>query len=257
MRSLKNYEDFLNEGFTDQYLDKVIDSFIKAVTSAQEAEESPRGSNKGKKVEAMQKKVGTEPGQPWCAAFLYDVANKVEIPTGMKSKIVKTAGVKVHWENSTQKKILAEDIRKNPTLLKPGMAFFYLVKSPNGSYPGPGHTGIILQVDPAKRTFTAIEGNTNPYDGSREGYGSFLVTRSVDDPSISKDQSTRPAKLLGAIDYFSGIRTPYFNQKIKEEVDKLIKTTLLPKTQKEIQFLKSNPQVLKDYDRNYKQRNKK
>jgi hypothetical protein len=99
-----------------------------------------------------------------------------------------------------------------------------------------------------------MEGNTNPLDGAREGYGSFLVTRKIDDPSISTKKSDRPAKLLGFIDYFSPFRNTFFDSYLKEETEKAITNVFKNKTEKEKSFLSNNPWVMKDYEKNYKKR---
>lgn len=251
MRTIKHYSQFLHEArLFENEGDKVIVSFIGALKAAQEAEESPRGSNKGEKVQSMQTSVKTKPGNPWCAAFLYHVLSE----TGL-AKLPVTASVKSHWEKSTAKKITFDEIKKDPGLIKPGMAFFYLTKSSEGDYPGPGHTGIILSTDPKKKTITSVEGNTNPLDGAREGYGVFLVTRSIEDPSISKDPKEHPAKMLGVIDYFSDYRGAEFDKKMEEECEKIIKEVLSPKTEKEKSYLSSNPSAFKEYEENYANRN--
>lgn len=261
MNRIKSYIDFINEGVPtnseDLEKNKVATSFGENVRNSQKAEESPRGSNKGDLIKSMQTAVGTTPGNPWCAAFIYDILSKVGINSESKSKIPNTASVKDHWEKSKGKKITPEEFRKNPSMIKPGMAFFYLTKSSKGDYPGPGHTGIILRNNPQEKTFTSVEGNTNPLDGAREGYGSFLVTRSIDDPSISKDKNDHPAKFLGLIDYFSDYRGTYFDKKIQAEAEKIISDLLKPKTEKEKTYLQNNPSAFKEYEKNYKERNTK
>ena len=139
----------------------------------------------------------------------------------------------------------------------PGMVFFYLSKDKKtGGYPGNGHTGIILSVNKINKTWTAVEGNANPLDGSREGYGTFIVTRKLSDPSISKDPKDHPAKLLGFIDYFSPYRTTAdFTKNLSNKMETLI-SELLPKTNQEIAYIKANLKVLSDYEENYNNRNK-
>ena len=256
MRKIKDYDDFLNEGvpYSVEFIKGLVKSFVGTLKNSQKAEESPRGSNKGKEVEMMQMAAGTKPGNPWCAAFIYDVFSKSGIGASEKNKIPVTPSVRIHWEKSKGKKITAEKALKDPNLIKTGMAFFYLTRNEKGEYPGSGHTGIVLSVNPSERTFTSMEGNTNPVDGAREGYGSFLVTRKLDDPSISTKKSDHPAKLLGFIDYFAPYRGTSFNSYLKEETEKAISNVFKTKTEKEKSFLSSNPWVLKDYEKNYKQR---
>jgi hypothetical protein len=256
MRKIKDYADFLNESvpYSNEFIKGLAKSFVETLKNSQKAEESPRGSNKGKEIEAMQKASGTTPGNPWCAAFIYDVFSKSKIGTSEGNKIPMTPSVKIHWQKSKGKKITAEEVSKDPKLIKPGMAFFYLTRNEKGEYPGPGHTGIVLSVNPSERSFTSMEGNTNPLDGAREGYGSFLVTRKIDDPSISTKKSDRPAKLLGFIDYFSPFRNTFFDSYLKEEIEKAITNVFKNKTEKEKSFLSNNPWVMKDYEKNYKKR---
>ena len=107
-----------------------------------------------------------------------------------------------------------------------------------------------------KKTWTGIEGNANPLDGSREGYRTFIVTRNLSDPSISKDPKEHPAKLLGFIDYFSPYRkTSGFTETLSSKL-KTALSELNPKTDREIAYLKAHPEVLKDYEKNYNNRNK-
>jgi hypothetical protein len=233
----------------------VIDSF-KAAIKSQQAEELPRGSNKGPEVEVLQKGVGVNPGAPWCAAFVHGILSKTSFSPEIKSKIPKDAAVKNHWENSKAKKVNYKPGMGMDSIL-PGMVFCYLSKDKKtGGYPGHGHTGIILSVDKEKKEWTGIEGNANPLDGSREGYGTFIVTRKLDDPSISQDIKDHPAKLLGFVDYFYPYRSnPEFTGSLTDTLNGLV-SELLPKTNKEISYLKSNPEVLKDYEKNYNDRNK-
>lgn len=256
MLKIKDYHDFLNEGvpYSNEFIKGLVKSFVDTLKNSQKAEESPRGSNKGKEIEPMQKASGTTPGNPWCAAFIYDVFSKSKIGSIEKNNIPVTPSVKTHWEKSKGKKISAEEAKQNPNLIKTGMAFFYLTRNEKGEYPGAGHTGIVLSVNPSEKTFTSLEGNTNPIDGAREGYGSFLVTRKINDPSISTKKSDHPAKLLGFIDYFSLYRSDFFDSYFNEETEKAVSNIFKTKTEKEKNFLSSNPWVLKDYEKNYKER---
>jgi hypothetical protein len=63
---------------------------------------------------------------------------------------------------------------------------------------GLGHTGIVLGVDPQKRTFTTIEGNTNDQQ-SGEGDRVGVNVRKIDSKT-----------LIGFIDYFRSSRTKEF-----------------------------------------------
>ena len=234
--------------------DSIVNSFYSAIKSA-DSEENPRGSNKGTEVESLLKGVKASPGDPWCVGFIHGVLSKTQFSSDIKNKISNSAGVKSHWEKTGAKKIEYKS-GLNLDLILPGMVFCYLSKDKKtGGYPGKGHTGIILSVDKSNKTWTSVEGNTNPIDGGREGYGTFILTRKINDPSISTDTKDHPAKLLGFIDYFSTYRkTPGFTQALSLKL-KTLSNELKTKTNKEIAYLKSNPNVLKDYEKNYNNRN--
>jgi len=234
--------------------DSIVNSFYSAIKSTN-AEESPRGSNKGPEVESLLKGVKASPGEPWCAAFIYGVLSKTLFSPEIKNKIAKTGSVQDQWKTTKGKKVINEPNLDINSVL-PGMIFCYLSKDKKtGRYPGPGHTGIILSVDKANKTWTSVEGNTNPIDGGREGYGTFILTRKIDDPSISTDSKDHKALLLGFIDYFSTYRkTPGFTESLSSKL-KTLYDELKIKTDKEIVYLKANKGVLDDYKENYKNRN--
>lgn len=252
MSRILSFEQYLFEGNS---VDEVVRSFYNSLKNTQ-PEESPRGSNKGQNVEPLQKDVGAGPGDPWCAAYVYGVLRRTVFSEDIKKQIPDDAAVRYHWNNSKAKKIKYDSNLNLDTIL-PGMVFCYLTKDKKtGGYPGHGHTGIVLSVDKNKKTWTGIEGNANPVDGSREGYGTFIVTREFKDPSISKDPKDHPAKMLGFIDYFAPYRsksgfTDSLSSKLKTALNEL-----KPKTDKEIAYLKAHPEVLKDYEENYNNRNK-
>lgn len=250
-----SFESYLSEKESSYYTSvidsvKLINSFYSAVKSTQ-AEELPRGSNKGPKVVPLLKGVQANAGDPWCAAFVYGVLSKTAFSPDIKKQIPADAAVRFHWMNSKGKKITDMNIDS----VLPGMVFCYLSKDKEtGKYPGHGHTGIVLYVDKTNKKWTGVEGNANPLDGSREGYGTFIVTRNLVDPSISKDPKEKPAKLLGFIDYFAPYRKiPGFNEALSSKLKDLTRE-LLPKTNNEITYLKAHPDVLKDYEKNYKNR---
>jgi hypothetical protein len=245
----------LNEA-TSNEATTVINSFYSAVKSTQ-VEESPRGSNKGPKVEPLQKGVRANPGDPWCAAFVYGVLSKTGFSPDIKNQIPKDAAVRYHWANSKGKKIVGYPKTIDINSILPGMVFCYLsMDKKTKEYPGHGHTGIVLSVDKANKTWTGVEGNTNPLDGGREGYGTFIVSRNLSNPSIAKDRESYPARMLGFIDYFAPYRKiPGFTEALTLKL-KSLTNELLPKTNNEIAYLKANPKVLSDYENNYNNRNK-
>lgn len=258
MNSILSFIEYITESENAEkkgVTDSIVNSFCSAIKSTN-AEESPRGSNKGPEVESLLKGVKASPGEPWCAAFIYGVLSKTQFSSDIKNKIPKTASVQDQWKNTKAEKIEYK-LGLNLDLILPGMIFCYLSNDRKGNWPGPGHTGIILSVDKANKTWTSVEGNTNPIDGGREGYGTFILTRKIDDPSISKDTKDHPAKLLGFIDYFSTYRkTPGFTESLSSKL-KTLYDELKTKTDEEIKYLEAeaNKGVLDDYKKNYKNRN--
>ena len=260
MLSFKQYllENSINEAVSNDAttVKTVINSFYDAIKNTQ-AEEVPRGSNKGPKVVPLLQGVGAGPGDPWCAAFIYGVLSKTAFSPDIKIQIPKDAAVRYHWANSKGKKIEGHPKTIDINSILPGMVFCYKsMDKKTKEYPGHGHTGIILSVDKVNKTWTGVEGNTNPLDGGREGYGTFIVSRNLSNPSIAKDRESYPARMLGFIDYFAPYRkiqgfTEALTLKLKS-----LTNELLPKTNKEIAYLKANPKVLSDYDNNYNNRNK-
>lgn len=243
MKHLLEFESFFES------LGDFFDSAVKNLTK-----ENPEGANKGDKVESMQTKVGTTPGQPWCAAYVYSVFADAGLPKEIMDKIPRTPSVKQLWEQSTKaKKITREDALANPDLVKPGMVFCYLTKNSSGKHGPAGHTGIVANVYPKEKAWEGFEGNANPIDGSREGYGTFFVKRNIADPSISSDEKERPALLLGFIDYLDGFRQGPDYLKFQKELSQAI-SKYQTFTKSEIQRLKSNPEISDIHAKNYKNR---
>ena len=243
MKHLFEYESF-NEG--------IAGLFKSAANNI--AKENPEGSNKGDKVEVMQSKSGTTPGNPWCAAYVYSVFAEAGLPAEVMSKIPQTPSVKQLWEKTTNaKKISREEALKNPNLIQPGMVFCYLTKNSKGSHGPAGHTGIVVVNHPDQKAWSGFEGNANPVDGSREGYGTFYIKRKIEDPSISSDPKEKPALLLGFIDYLDGYRTgkdyEAFKKNLKDAAAKYADFT-----RAEISRLKSDPKLADVHANNYKNR---
>jgi hypothetical protein len=254
MKNIHSWENFLSEGVLD----------IWKAASSNVGLEDPPGSNKGSLVQKMQSNVGISAGDPWCMAFVYTVFKEANMPKDVMDLIPKTGGVKKSWDTILKNKkvvtFTAEEIKKDPSKLKGGMVFFYLTKDPEkGTYPGSGHTGIIVSADAQKGTWKGFEGNTNPLDGSREGFGTFYVERSIDDPSISKDPKNKPAKFLGVADFLNSHRTGEIKKGFEEW--KSLKNSAVQAfnsfTQKEIEKIKKDPNIQKKYEENYKNRNKR
>jgi hypothetical protein len=248
MRNIKRFTEFVFEG-----LSGLTKSALDAVTL-----ENPPGSNKGDKVEVMQRSVGISPGDPWCAAFVYSIFKNANLDPTIMGRIPKTGGVNKMWQSATNaKKITKEEALKNPDLILPGMVFFYLTKNDKGQYPGTGHTGMVIKVDKNNKTITSIEGNTNPFDGAREGFGSFVITRKIEDPSISKDPKLHPSKMLGFIDFLDGYRNPE-DLEYSKFIKSLGKIELAYRNQtiEEIWKIQKFPGILDQYALNYENRDK-
>jgi hypothetical protein len=246
MKYLFEYELF-NEGISD-----ILKSAGNKLTK-----ENPEGSNRGKGVEDMQRKSGASAGDPWCAAFVYSVFIDANLPKEITSKIPKTPAVRILWEKSKASKIITkEEALKNPEKILPGMVFCYLSKNQQGKHGPAGHTGIVLKNHPKEKAWTGIEGNSNPIDGSREGYGTFLLKRKIEDPSISSDPKEKPALLLGFIDYLDGFREGKDYEVFIKNLE-ILMSKYDKFTKNEIQRLKSNPKILDIHADNYKNRFKK
>lgn len=244
MVKIKKFLEFINEDLAD-----LESSALKSITL-----EDPPGSNKGERVEIMQRNVGISPGDPWCAAFVYTFFKDANLDSELIKRIPKTGAVSKMWQLSSGiKKISKDQALSDPNLILPGMVFCYLSRNESGQYTGKGHTGVVISVDPNNKTITSIEGNTNPLDGSREGFGSFLVTRKIDDPSISKDPKEHPAKMLGFIDFLDGYRNDD-STGYKEFIDSLpsIENSYKKHTDMEITKIKEHPELLDQYSDNYK-----
>jgi peptidoglycan hydrolase-like protein with peptidoglycan-binding domain len=133
--------------------------------------EDPPGSNRGKKVEEYQASVGVDPGEPWCAAFVYwcfaRAASDLDLANPMKEKKCRTGSVVELWNhaNANGAKIVTHDAAlADPSRIMPGMVFVITMTG------GHGHTGLVSRV--IGNSLETIEGNTND-DGSREGIGVF------------------------------------------------------------------------------------
>ena len=228
----------------------LVNSFIDSLRSSYKIEESPRGSNKGPTVNPILRNVNVNPGDPWCAAFTYDVLSKTSFNPATKTKIPDKASVKMHWDATKGKKIpMSSAVLSDPsTYIKPGSVFFYLTDPKQGK----GHTGIVLSMK--GNIWSGIEGNTNPLNGSREGYGSFLSSRNLKDGKMQGDPNAKSNTMLGFVDYFSEYRNRSFNSYMEKKCKDLI-SELMPKTAKEIAYLKANPKVLDIYTANYNNRN--
>jgi len=174
--------------------------FAEILKSNYQVKEQPRGSNKGPEVSNYLQTAGVGPGNPWCMAFVYTMFNDLSSALGIQNPLPKTAGVLNHWSKADSSlKITIDEARKNPGLVKPGQVF---IMSRPGQ--GKGHTGIVVSVDIANRSFKSIEGNTNDQlsgEGDRVG--------------INKRELSATS-LIGFIDYFKGKRDESFENIISK-----------------------------------------
>lgn len=127
-----------------------IDILLRVAREAEGASEVPPNTNSGPFVERVLAGVGLKKGDPWCAAWVYDVGRKA---LGDRWPLPKTGGCAILGEFATAKNIL-HDI--------PNVGDVFLI------YHAPlkrfGHTGFI--VGPGNDT---LSGNTSGA-GSREGW---------------------------------------------------------------------------------------
>lgn len=196
MEKLKSFSEFLSEAqISLKNPDAAGDVLSDILAKNRDVKEQPKGSNRGPEVEAYLKSTGLGKGYPWCMAFVYYIFNELSKKLGTPNPLPKTAGVMSHWTKAPQEnKIKIDDVRRDINLLRPGQIFFLT----RGGGKGLGHTGIIIDVNPIKKTFTTIEGNTNDQK-SGEGDRVGVNVRNVSDKN-----------LVGVIDYFKNTRTKEF-----------------------------------------------
>jgi Putative peptidoglycan binding domain/CHAP domain len=136
--------------------------------------EDPPASNRGERVEKYQASAGVDPGEPWCAAFVYfcfaTAASDLGVANPMKEKKCRTGSVVELWEqaNANGAGIVTHDVAfADPSHVLPGMIFVITMSG------GHGHCGLVSRV--IGNSLETIEGNTND-DGSRDGIGVFRRT---------------------------------------------------------------------------------
>ena len=195
MGRIKHFRDFVNEGQFSLKLPNIDgDKFAHILSMNRNVKEEPKGSNRGQMVSAYLASTGLGGGYPWCMAFVYYVFNELSKQLGQTNPLPKTAGCMSHWDKApADVKITIAQAKQDPNLVRPGQIF---IMSRPGK--GLGHTGIVLSVDPQKRTFTSIEGNTNDQQ-SGEGDRVGVNVRKLDS-----------ATLKGFLDYFRTTRTKEF-----------------------------------------------
>jgi len=209
MKNLKKFSDFINEAtlnIKDEDIEKSANILASTLQKYKNVTELPKGSKKGPEVSSWLRVAGAAPGNNWCMAFVYGIFDEISGHLGMTNPLPKTAGVIDHWDKAEPSlKINVSDVRKNPDLLQPGMVFIMHRAQAHGQK-NLGHTGIIISVDPVKKSFTSIEGNTNDM-ASHQGGRVGINARTLDDPL-----------LVGFIDYFKDSRNPEFNEAFNKEL---------------------------------------
>ena len=128
--------------------------------------ETPRGSNRGKAIDAYNRRVGTPLGSPWCASYAVDCIATVAATAGVACPIPLTASCDV----------LLGWARKRGRLFgsaQPGDLFLVMASEHDAV-----HTGFVEAVHTAAGTLTTIEGNSNS-SGGREGFEVVRRTRGL------------------------------------------------------------------------------
>ncbi len=132
--------------------------------------EFPPGSNRGPKVEQYLASAGCNPGDPWCASFVYWCFNEAAKSLNIKNPLARTGSCMNHWIKTKGKKVPGSLTTQNPDLIHPG--FIFIMDHGKGK----GHTGFVRSV--GNGYMNTIEGNTN-IAGSREGLGVAELRRKI------------------------------------------------------------------------------
>lgn len=142
----------------------IIQDFIAAAKKDIGTVESPKGSNRGVRVEQMLRNTGIGGGNPWCAAAVATWGKETAKAGGWSWPVPLSASCDVilFWA------------RKNGylhTTPKAGDIFLVMAHENDAT-----HTGIVTAVE--NGLIRTIEGNSNS-GGSREGYAVVLRSRSL------------------------------------------------------------------------------
>ena len=156
-------------------------SFMNRILPTVGVKESPANSNSGPEVNKFLSRIGLGGRNSWCMAYVYTMFDDIFKDLGKPNKLKKTGAVMTSWKSvPSSDKIDIAKARNNPSLVKPGMVFYSRGKNI-------AHTGIVLSVDPTKKTFKTIEGNLSNKVG--------MVERKFEAP-----------ELLGFADFLSDMR---------------------------------------------------
>jgi len=139
------------------------------------AETTPH-ENTGKAVDTYLSSVGLEPGEPWCAAFVYfrllqaSKELKTPLPNGISSMTGK--GAAVSWYDYA-KRLGSFDAATAGT--EPARGDLALFEIEGGIH----HIGFVVSYNADTDLIRTVEGNTHPQgELSRDGWGVFARSRS-------------------------------------------------------------------------------
>ena len=137
--------------------------------------EDPVHSNSGPRVNQYLASVGLEPGQPWCAAFVYWCAQQAANSCGRNPvPLPRTGWTPSIWDDATQngRAVPAADVIRGRVCLDPGSLFVL-----HGTVDGIDrvrHVGFVAGLRDGM--IETVEGNTD-LDGSGEGDGVYRRLR--------------------------------------------------------------------------------
>lgn len=162
MKTFRNFSEILNEGaiaLQDKAADaNVFAAILKKYNGIKEVN-PPGKNNHGPDVEAIQKRVGLNAGQPWCQAFVYTVFDDFCKQKGIPNPVPKVGGVLNHWNMApSDSKITREQAIADPTKVKAGQVF---AKSSPARGASAGHTGIVIGVTADGSSFMTLDGNSS------------------------------------------------------------------------------------------------
>lgn len=129
-------------------------------------EESPRGSNRGRRVEEMLRTTGLAGGFPWCAAAVATWGRETAKTGGWSWPVPASADCDVLLSWARKRGFLHSEP-------KAGDIFLVMASESDAT-----HTGLVTAVEDGGATAKTIEGNSNA-GGSREGYAVVSRSRSV------------------------------------------------------------------------------
>ncbi len=120
--------------------------------------------NSGPHIDNWLRRVQSEPGKAWCAAFAWCMLDDAIHALGLRNYLPPTAGVHKLFERAHQ---------HHCWWTEPGPGMIFGIDHGGGL----GHCGIVIEVE-GDGTLATIEGNTNEA-GSREGNAVAVKTRKV------------------------------------------------------------------------------